>query len=185
MLCRGLLLKQYMKCLEVNFGQCTHCLQNLGITCIAYSFSPLPEMPDIFFDISGNALLHGLPVTYISWSFSSSESKPTVVIFLGKQTFCTQEDLKNTWLFFTNEVGLFSYGIWQKLRDEKWIVWWNRNKVDSVINLNRIKRLIPSYCLTITDGDTETSTRYSENRFRKLCDTLGCIGENRNRSTLL
>ena len=37
-----------MKCLEVNFRQCTYCLQNLGITYIAYSFSPLREMPDIF-----------------------------------------------------------------------------------------------------------------------------------------
>ena len=37
-----------MKCLEVNFRQCTYCLQNVGITCIAYSFSPLHEMPDIF-----------------------------------------------------------------------------------------------------------------------------------------
>ena len=37
-----------MKCLEVNFRQCTYCLQNLGITCSAYSFSPLHEMPDIF-----------------------------------------------------------------------------------------------------------------------------------------
>ena len=37
-----------MKCLEVNFRQCTYCLQNSGITCIAYSFSPLHEMPDIF-----------------------------------------------------------------------------------------------------------------------------------------
>ena len=30
------------------FCQCTYCLQNLSITCIAYSFSPLHEMPDIF-----------------------------------------------------------------------------------------------------------------------------------------
>ena len=37
-----------MKCLEVNFRQCTYCLQNLRIACIAYSFSPLHEMPDIF-----------------------------------------------------------------------------------------------------------------------------------------
>ena len=29
-------LRQYTKCLEVNFRQCTYCLQNLGITCIAY-----------------------------------------------------------------------------------------------------------------------------------------------------
>ena len=40
-----------MKCLEVNFRQCTYCLQNLGLTCIAYSFSSLHEM-------------HGLPSTY-------------------------------------------------------------------------------------------------------------------------
>jgi len=37
-----------MNCLEVNFRQCTYCLQTLGITCIAYSFSPLHETPDIF-----------------------------------------------------------------------------------------------------------------------------------------
>ena len=30
------------------FCQCTYCLQNLSITCIASSFSPLHEMPDIF-----------------------------------------------------------------------------------------------------------------------------------------
>ena len=44
-----------MKCPEVNFRQCTYCLQNLGITCIACSFSPLHEMPDIFW-------IYGLPV---------------------------------------------------------------------------------------------------------------------------
>ena len=58
------MLRQYMKCLEVNFRQCTYCLQNLGITCLAYSFSPLHEMPT-FLGISWNALLHRLPVTYI------------------------------------------------------------------------------------------------------------------------
>ena len=47
------MLRQYMKYLEVNFRQCTYCLQNLGITCIAYSFSPFHEC------------LHGLPVTYM------------------------------------------------------------------------------------------------------------------------
>ena len=37
-----------MKRLEVKFRQCTYCLQNVDIMCIAYRFSPLHEMPDIF-----------------------------------------------------------------------------------------------------------------------------------------
>ena len=45
-----------MKSRALFFRQNSYCLQNLGITCIAYSFSTFHEMPDIF---------SGLPVTYI------------------------------------------------------------------------------------------------------------------------
>ena len=45
-----------MKSRALFFRPYSYCLQNLGITCIAYSFSPLHETPDIF---------SGLPVTYI------------------------------------------------------------------------------------------------------------------------
>ena len=43
-----LAVRQTVKSQELFFRQYSYCLQTLGITCIAYSFSPLHEVPDIF-----------------------------------------------------------------------------------------------------------------------------------------
>ena len=69
------------KCLEVNFRQCTYCLQNLGITWIAYSFSPLHEMPDIFMHFIKCLTSRIACNIYTGNNISHRSDVPTVVLF--------------------------------------------------------------------------------------------------------